>query len=203
MVGHGGSSAGTYLADPTSPIPSHCASIVVTNILRVNSNWRYVLDTWKHYICDAVLCYVHERFDNFTDYQIGGILLSLAKMHFQKYFLVYIIIFQCCVIRVYRNTHFWPSQTSVQYYHDIFIIVWNGCQRHSTRKPVTTILTYSWKCTVLHCNHLGNTWKPLVLMTRHFDYCPSASEGDNQSVRKDDDKVWTTAYTQFSINPLT
>ena len=49
--------------------------------------------------------------------------------------------------------------------------------------PVTTMLTYPWKCTVLHCNHLGNTWKPLVLMTRHFDYCPSASEGDNQSVR--------------------
>ena len=73
------------------------------------------------------------------------------------------------------------------------------------------MLTYPWKCTVLHCNHLGNTWKPLVLMTRHYDYCPSprsaddpaliiaralavlmtrhfdyclsASEGDNQSVR--------------------
>ena len=55
--------------------------------------------------------------------------------------------------------------------------------QHSTKKPVTTMLTYPWKCTVLHCNHLGNTWKPLVLMTRHFDYCPSASEGDNQSVR--------------------
>ena len=54
---------------------------------------------------------------------------------------------------------------------------------HSTKKPVTTMLTYPWKCTVLHCNHLGNTWKPLVLMTRHFDYCPSANEGDNQSVR--------------------
>ena len=53
---------------------------------------------------------------------------------------------------------------------------------HSTEKPVTTMLTYPWKCTVLHCNHLGNTWKPLVLMTRHFDYCPSTSEGDNQSV---------------------
>ena len=53
----------------------------------------------------------------------------------------------------------------------------------STKKPVTTMLTYPWKCTVLHCNHLGNTWKPLVLMTQHFDYCPSASEGDNQSVR--------------------
>ena len=54
---------------------------------------------------------------------------------------------------------------------------------HCTKMPVTTMLTYPWKCTVLRCNHLGNTWKPLVLMTRHFDYCPSASEGDNQSVR--------------------
>ena len=54
---------------------------------------------------------------------------------------------------------------------------------HSAKKPATTMLTYPWKCTVLHCNHLGNTWKPLVLMARHFDYCPSASEGDNQSLR--------------------
>ena len=50
------------------------------------------------------------------------------------------------------------------------------CTFLSTKKPVTNMLTYPWKCTVLHCNHLGNTWKPLVLMTRHFDYCPSASE---------------------------
>ena len=35
MVGHGGSSAGSYLADPTSPIHSHRASIVVTSTLRV------------------------------------------------------------------------------------------------------------------------------------------------------------------------
>ena len=55
--------------------------------------------------------------------------------------------------------------------------------QHKKIHAVTTMLTYPWKCTVLHCNHLGNTWKPLVLMTRHFDYCPSASEGDNQSVR--------------------
>ena len=40
---------------------------------------------------------------------------------------------------------------------------------HSTKKPVTTMLTYPWKA--------------LMLMTRHFDYCPSASEGENQSVR--------------------
>ena len=36
---------------------------------------------------------------------------------------------------------------------------------HYVKKPVTTMLTYPSKCTVLHCNHLGNTWKPLVLMT--------------------------------------
>ena len=29
MVGDGGSSAGSYLADPTSPIPSHCAVIIL------------------------------------------------------------------------------------------------------------------------------------------------------------------------------
>ena len=49
-------------------------------------------------------------------------------------------------------------------------------QCYCAKKTVTTMLTYPWKCTVLHCNHLGNIWKPLVLMTRHFDYCPSASE---------------------------
>ena len=36
MVRHGGSSAGSYLANPTSPIPSHCASVVSTSTVRVN-----------------------------------------------------------------------------------------------------------------------------------------------------------------------
>ena len=46
MVGHGGSSAGSYFADPTSPISSHCASIVTTSTLRVKdtgqagANWK-------------------------------------------------------------------------------------------------------------------------------------------------------------------
>ena len=29
MVRHGGSSAGSYLANPTSPLPSHCAVIIL------------------------------------------------------------------------------------------------------------------------------------------------------------------------------
>ena len=46
MVGHGGSSAGSYLADPTSPIPSHCASIVATSTVRVK--WFYSLGKDEH-----------------------------------------------------------------------------------------------------------------------------------------------------------
>ena len=65
----------------------------------------------------------------------------------------------------------------------VLIVIERIIGMHCAKMPVTTTLTYPWKCTVLHCNHLGNTWKPLVLMTRHFDYCLSTSEGDNQSVR--------------------
>ena len=59
-VGHAGSSAGSYLADPTSPIPSHCASIVVTSTLRVNTMMCIQLYCAKHiyaivYIYDASL----------------------------------------------------------------------------------------------------------------------------------------------------
>ena len=55
MVGHGGSSAGSYLADPTSPIPSHCASIVATSTLRVKKTTVILIpvftwDTWLRVI---------------------------------------------------------------------------------------------------------------------------------------------------------
>ena len=58
MVRHGGSSAGSYLTDPTSPIPSHCASIVVTSTLRVNSYFfqsilvlHNVSPCWSTFFC--------------------------------------------------------------------------------------------------------------------------------------------------------
>ena len=52
MVGHGGSSAGSYLADPTSHIPSHCASIVATSTLRVNigSELHLYIDSKKQFL---------------------------------------------------------------------------------------------------------------------------------------------------------
>ena len=36
MLGHGGSSAGSYLGDPTSPIPSHCAVIILFQSVAVH-----------------------------------------------------------------------------------------------------------------------------------------------------------------------
>ena len=59
MVGHGGSSAGSYLADPTSPIPSHCASIVVTSTLRVNWLTRSIALTIRKSIhINTTSCYI-------------------------------------------------------------------------------------------------------------------------------------------------
>ena len=57
MVGHEGSSAGSYLADPTSPIPSHCASIVVTSTVRVKmtTDQCMVTDHEKQATCSVIM----------------------------------------------------------------------------------------------------------------------------------------------------
>ena len=59
MVGHGGNSAGSYLADPTSPIPSHCASVVVTSTVRVKSmvGSQSVHIDYSSYYFSSVLIY--------------------------------------------------------------------------------------------------------------------------------------------------
>ena len=51
MVGHGASSAGSYLADPTSPIPSHCASTVVTSTLTDKTQVDHLC--FDHYILNS------------------------------------------------------------------------------------------------------------------------------------------------------
>ena len=91
---------------------------------------------------------------------------------------------QSCAVVINIRWHDSDILFGIHFEEGIFICIVHGrkyifdCQinkDHSTKKLVTTMLTYPWKCTLFHCNHLGNTWKPLVLMTRHFDYCPSAS----------------------------
>ena len=43
MLGHGGSSASSYLADPTSPIPSHCAVMILFKSVPVHQLSRLAL----------------------------------------------------------------------------------------------------------------------------------------------------------------
>ena len=63
MVGHGGSSAVSYLANPTSPIPSHCASIVTTSTLKVNCNHLHVPLTHVTFMvyCLLVMFNIHHK----------------------------------------------------------------------------------------------------------------------------------------------
>ena len=64
MVGHGGSSAGSYLANPTSPIPSHCALIVATSTLRINdkNTLKLLLRLYTFQQLNVpVLCYSHQH----------------------------------------------------------------------------------------------------------------------------------------------
>ena len=48
MVGYGESSAGSYLTNHTPPIPSHCASTVVTNTVRINMEYEMELITTQN-----------------------------------------------------------------------------------------------------------------------------------------------------------
>ena len=60
MLGHGGSSAGSYLADPTSPIPSHCAVIILFQSVAVHqlswlalqelNKWNSFVQTWSSFL---------------------------------------------------------------------------------------------------------------------------------------------------------
>ena len=50
MLGHGGSSAGSYLADPTSPIPSHCAVIIRFQSVAVH----HLSTTQAHVLSDDI-----------------------------------------------------------------------------------------------------------------------------------------------------
>ena len=65
MVGHGGCSASSYLADPTSPIPSHCALMVATSTVRVDgavTTWRSMDDELAHLsMTNALLTWASDR----------------------------------------------------------------------------------------------------------------------------------------------
>ena len=100
-----------------------------------------------------VLCWCFDSFIMMFVYSDVFILKHYASIVFFWYFGYFIA---KVLDGIYQFSYLYPLShwccMDVCYYH------------HCAEKPVTTMLTYPWKCTVLHCNHLGNTWKPLVLM---------------------------------------
>ena len=89
MVGHGGSSAGSYLADPTSHIPSHCASIVAASTLRVKwidtgmSVFYKILCVLFQYVFITGGCASFPGFKERLEHEL------LAMRPFQSHFSVY------------------------------------------------------------------------------------------------------------------
>ena len=56
MVGHGGSSAGLYLANPTCPIAFHCASIVATSTFKSYTYVCHLLPSFGVHSCTFYDC---------------------------------------------------------------------------------------------------------------------------------------------------
>ena len=78
MVGHGGSSAGSYLADPTFPIPSHCASIVVTSTLRV----KFFHHLHKHSSVSCDVCLQVMDFLKFAKFLLRKYITAFPQLVF-------------------------------------------------------------------------------------------------------------------------
>ena len=68
MLGHGGSSAGSYLADPTSPIPSHCAVITLFQSVSVHQVFIVIahpMNTDRKCLYAAHMILIHHVFAAF------------------------------------------------------------------------------------------------------------------------------------------
>ena len=215
MVGHGGSSAGSYLTDPTSPIRSHCASIVATSNVRVKvrslrldiyihiqmsitfhgigntctissllgrhrqHGMRSLLDTFAH---DRQWELNPRRFDRESSNALSTLPRAQViqkQMWYDWYYVTLLwqekdrVLWSICQLFPHQTCAWWgglicQGKTNLH------------CAKKASVHQVTTMLATSKNVLFPGHNHL---LKPPVLMTWHFDYCPSTSEGDNQSVR--------------------
>ena len=118
MVGHGGSSAGSYLADPTSPIPSHCASIVATSTLKVNISYYNRSIRYK-FTCIFCVDYYFVTHDFLFDFQrarcvpyAGSESLSTVRFCMQTF--IQIKVTPSGVIEVDMLTHIYPHKPQIK-----------------------------------------------------------------------------------------
>ena len=82
MVRHGGSSAGSYLADPTSPIPSHGAVIVLFKSVPVHQLlWLALKELKQELPADDKAHQVIKMHQQGRDQTQGGALVLLYECH--------------------------------------------------------------------------------------------------------------------------
>ena len=110
MVGHGGSSAGSYLADPTSPIPSHCASIVATSTLRVKVKPYAVYNNFLD-ITNYGNCYFLAHCNENLEY------IFILDPHSTMYIYTQATLFLLCMGNQLNN----PTRRVLNESHELFI----------------------------------------------------------------------------------
>ena len=130
MVGHGGSSAGSHLADPASPIASHCASIVATSTLRVNTGPE-----------NRSLLLTHSLFQypctpSWEDMHASPTLLTTSPKHTNTVYLLPLM--PACVV---EGTHLCTvvSSPSCHCKHPSPSAYWAGQDTHPSTIPPETI----------------------------------------------------------------
>ena len=90
MVGHGESSAGLYLADPTSPIPSHCASIVATSTVTVKTVYEGECSAIPHlYFLSLIYGIYHSQ------YIVSAVLIHANCCSYCLHFMMCLPVGQC------------------------------------------------------------------------------------------------------------
>ena len=143
----GGSSAGSYLADPTSPIPSHCASIVVTSTLRVYCTlvclqrfvcavlfWPYYTENFKHYSYVLYTFWIEQHFirsTNFNCYFLYPLLGNLSAFN------------HAWTLSVISNIHYLEIHPAVVLGFRKVSIIFN---------TFTGSVKINWTCYIINCD---------------------------------------------------
>ena len=152
MVGHGLSSAGSYLADPTSPIPSHCASIVATSTVRVN---RCIMCQCVCMLVNYIYLLLKCHISKFVFSSIERNCCACVIVYL--YFIYYSLIVFCTVLYIV------PLDSSIvlryiQYFLMVFCIA-----LYVVPRDTTVVLYYIYFLIVFCCTELYMQYLLLVL----------------------------------------
>ena len=145
MVGHGGSSASLYLAHPTSPIPSHCASIVATSTVRVKRQMDLTGYCFKY--TDIIVCLW------------SNVILSEAIIYSSS-MLYSVLLFLCAILNNIR-----PTLTHYNGFHHGTLTCAHPQVSYAMENGTTSVweTTFKWQ---------ANKMKTITKYIQFF-FCPS------------------------------